>query len=338
MPFPARFAGCCCKCNAAIEIGQFITWSRRERGKASHADCSNPSAVPDKPVDANAAMLATMQQMIEMLQGGAAMPPVASPEAALAPPPAPALVTPVKPVERKRRGTLRPNAPWHEVLRALCDEFKGELLRILLIGPPGTGKSKTSLLLSGTPYRVTMSEGMGVEDLIGMYQLVKGETVWIDGPLIRAMREGVKILVDEIDHHASEVGSIMYGFLDDAPHMMLPTGETVHAAKGFGVIGTTNSNVTSLPDAVLDRFEAIIPATEPHPDALEQFPTVQRAAVSNYFAHAEKTAWAWSGKPTLRRMAAFRRMEPVIGEVNAAQMAFGNAGKEILSVMATAAR
>lgn len=49
MAFPARYKGTCSKCNTAIEPGQFITWSRREKGKASHFDCANPSAIPAEP-------------------------------------------------------------------------------------------------------------------------------------------------------------------------------------------------------------------------------------------------------------------------------------------------
>ena len=46
MSFPARFAGKCSKCSAPIHIGQFITWSRRESGSASHANCTLPDAPP----------------------------------------------------------------------------------------------------------------------------------------------------------------------------------------------------------------------------------------------------------------------------------------------------
>jgi nitric oxide reductase NorQ protein len=235
--------------------------------------------------------------------------------------------------------TVKENAPWFDLLKQLTSSFTGGLLRVLLIGPPGTGKSKTSLVLTDTPYRVTMTEGMGVEDLIGMYQLIKAETVWVDGPVVRAMREGKRILIDEVDHHPTEVGSLLYAFLDDSPEIMLPTGEKVTAMPGYGVIATTNSNVTALPEAVLDRFEAILPAIVPHPDALVQFSNdAMRSAVSNHFTHLDRTPWSWSGKPTLRRMAAFARLKEVVGEGNAANLAFGSAGREVLAVMGTASR
>jgi hypothetical protein len=234
---------------------------------------------------------------------------------------------------------VKGNAPWYDLLETITAKFETELIRLLIIGPPGTGKSKTSIVLTNTPYRVTMTEGMGVEDLIGMYQLIKGETVWVDGPVIRAMKEGKRILIDEIDHHPTEVGSLLYAFLDDAPELMLPTGERVIAAKGYGVLATTNSNVTSLPEAVLDRFEGILPAITPHPDALKQFEDASmRSAVENHFSHLPADPWNWSGKPTLRRMRAFQRLMPVVGDINAARLAFGTAGTEILSALTTSAR
>jgi hypothetical protein len=349
MAFPSRFNSKCSKCSAEIVAGQYISWSRREKGKASHFDCSNPDAVPDKtavevpagfaPISPapTAGLEAMMAEILTRLKGAPATAglvdaiPSVVPEAITA--------KPVLTAKPKKTHTLKDGAQWYDTLKAICEASKGEYLRILLIGPPGTGKSKTSMLLAETPYRVTMTEGMGVEDLIGMFQLIKGETVWVDGPVVRAMREGVRVLFDEIDHHATEVGSVLYAFLDDKPEIMLPTGERVEALPGYGVIATTNSNVTSLPEAIFDRFEAIMQAIAPHPDALAIFEEdSQRTAVENHFKNMSSDQWQWSGKPTLRRMRAYAKLAAFIGSLNAANCAFGSAGKEMLSVLTTSAR
>jgi hypothetical protein len=337
--FPSRYESTCKRCSGRIAVGQMIGWDRTKKGYVYHVDCANPDAKPAETTaeypTSDTDLLERLEKMQAVLEATTSK--MASMGVAIA---APVIDTPVAlPAPKPAKLTTKENAQWHELLHVLCSSFSGELIRILLLGPPGTGKSKTSLVLTKTPYRVTMTEGMGVEDLIGMYQLIKGETVWVDGPVVRAMKEGTRILIDEVDHHPTEVGSLLYALLDDSPSIMLPTGEEVTAKAGYGVIATTNSNVTALPEAVLDRFEAILSAIQPHPDALAMFEQAsQRDAVANHFRGLDATPWNWSGKPTLRRMRAYARLLPVVGENNAASLAFGTAGRELLSVLTTAAR
>jgi len=341
MAFPARYKGTCKTCGKPIEVGQFITWSRREKGAAYHADCENPEAKPEPTatspdLDAKIAELQALIDSATAKLGGTLVAKVdeakASESTALVGESTALVASPKTP-------KLKDNALWFDLLQAICNNSDKQLMRVMLIGPPGTGKSKTSLLLTGTEYRMTMTEGMGVEDAIGMYQLIEGETVWCDGPIVRAMREGKRIVIDEIDHHPTEISSGLYGWLDDSPHATLPTGEIVYAKEGFGVIATTNSNVTALPEAVLDRFEAIMPAITPHPDAITSFENQSmKDAVSNHFKGLNVSPWQWSGKPTLRRMRAFAKLKPMVGETNAALLAFGSAGKEMLGVLTTASR
>lgn len=335
MAFPARFAGKCTNCGNEIRVGQYITWSRRERGKAYHADCSAPDVKPAAPTteaeDSEKASIA-----VEMAEIKAQLAALAA--AGLAGK-LPATETKALTTKASKTIKLADGAPWYEQLEAICEAFKDDYVRVLLIGPPGTGKSTTAMLANSIEYRVTMTEGMGVEDLIGMYQLIKGETVWVNGPWVNAIAGDKPILCDEVDHHPTEIGSVLYGLLDDKPEIMLPTGERIQSSKkGYKVIATTNSNVTSLPEAILDRFEAILPAITPHPAALAEMPADERAAVTNYFKNLAVTPWQWSGKPTLRRMKAFRKLTPVLGRKNAAVAAFGSAAAEILSTLATASR
>jgi hypothetical protein len=254
--------------------------------------------------------------------------------------PTPAIATEQPKAESKPVRQPRDGAPWYELLAVLVEWAKAnnELLRVLLIGPPGAGKSTTALKLTGTKHRVTFTEGMGVEDLTGMFLLQDGATVWSDGPIVTAMRRGECVLCDEIDHHPTEVSSGLYGWIDDQPHASLQNGELVIAKAGYGVIGTTNSSVTSLADAILDRFDVILSAIVPHPQALAQFEATMRDAVMNYFRTIDTSPWKWSRKPTLRPMRAFQKLRPVVGEVNAANMVFGSAGREMLGVLTTASR
>src|SRR5258708_35937405 len=341
MSFPARFAGKCATCSQPLLKGQYITSSRHEKGKAYHANCEKPSEVPTKDVSVPSFSPATipatnkelMAQMIKMLETMGKPVPVPDPPIVVGfdsiEPIEPKDVVEVSPRKRITKvaspGTISDNAPWHDVLSILHAGIQkdGGLFRILIIGPPGTGKSTTAIKVTDTKHRVTMTEGSGVEDLIGMYQLKAGETVWSDGPVTSAMREGAPVLIDEIDHHSTEIGSLLYAVLDDNPQIMLPTGEAVFAQPGYGVIATTNSNVTALPEAILDRFEAVMVAKDPHPASMDELNDSMRGAVVSYFRSLEATPWAWSGKPTVRRMRAYARMIPILSVAHAGSLAFG---------------
>jgi hypothetical protein len=354
MAFPARYKGTCSSCSKPIVEGQYITWSRREKGKAYHVDCSNPDAKPVESLTAPAAALPPEMIMImeamKRLMGGtlptaASTPIVAEAEPLDYSPDASAEVVKATSAAHvdcsitklpEFDGPFDSNTPWYTRLEAL---IKGGIKRILLIGPPGTGKSKTSMLLAGSEYEVTMTEGMSVEDLIGMFQLIDGSTVWVDGPVIKAMREGKNVIVNEIDHHPTEISSLLYALMDDNPAVLLPTGERVTAAEGYGVIGTSNANVVALPDAILDRCDAVLNAVMPHEGALSMIVDhSERATCFNYFKSMDVTPWRWSRKPTLRTMRAFQRMKPIVGADVAAECAFGAAAAEMLSVISTASR
>lgn len=227
---------------------------------------------------------------------------------------------------------------WWQILEQLS-QASG---RLMLVGPPGTGKSQTAFLLLGDAQRLTMTEGTAVEDLLGMFHLVEGSTVWKDGPAARAMRGGTALILDEIDKYSPEVGSLLYALLDDDPQVTLPSGEHLKAKKGYKVIATSNANVSALPEAILDRMEAVIIAATPHPDAMSHLDQAMKSAVvSHYEKKVDAKAWHWSGAATLRRMRAyhkFRKHLKDLPDTVAAEAAFGKSGKEILSVLATAAR
>jgi len=82
----------------------------------------------------------------------------------------------------------------------------------LLFG--GTGVGKTSLVLQiaariGQPViRLNFNGQVSVSDLVGSVGFGKNGTVWNDGALPRAMRNGFWIVLDEIDFAAPEILSI----------------------------------------------------------------------------------------------------------------------------------
>lgn len=229
---------------------------------------------------------------------------------------------------------------WEEQLKIFV-EAGGR--RGMLIGPAGTGKSTAAS--DGYKFRVTCHEDMGPESLVGTFIQKDGQTVWIDGAAVKAMRLGTRLVLDEIDHVSPECMSLCYALLDDAPSIMLPTGEYVEAEDGYSVIATSNGNPMELPDPIMDRLEFILVADKPSKGAWQRLESPADdissvlSVMHNHYTAVPATTWDWSGKPTVRRTAAFVKfVRAGVDATLAAKGVFGKAGKELLSAMTTAAR
>lgn len=239
------------------------------------------------------------------------------------------------PIKAPKAITIKSN--WWEKLEAV---IACGMTRVLLVGPPGTGKSTTA---DRDGLRVTCHEDAGPESMIGTFIQKDGNTIWIDGPSVIAMKEGKRIVKDELDHTSPECVSLMYATLDDAPSIMLPTGEYVKAAKGYQVICTSNASPMDLPDAILDRIECVIVADIPHTNAVASIKagTDSDSLVSlmhNYYRGLSKDAYRWKGQPTLRRIRNFGKLLSAgLNKEVAAECVFGNSYKEVLSALTTSA-
>lgn len=137
---------------------------------------------------------------------------------------------------------------------------------LLLKGPTGSGKTKLAETLSyffgQQLYSVNCSVDLDAEALLGFKTLVQkdGQTVidFVPGPVIRAMREGQLLYVDEINMAKAETLPILNSVLDYRRQLTNPfTGETIYASEGFGVIAAMNEGyIGTLPlnEALKNRF------------------------------------------------------------------------------------
>ena len=121
--------------------------------------------------------------------------------------------------------------------------------------------------------RVQISPETDEDDLIGGFRLIKGETVFQKGPVIKAMEAGAILMVDEIDRGTNKI-MCMQGVLEGKPVLIKKTGEVVEPKSGFNVIATANtkgkgsddgrySGAMIIDDAFLERFTITLEQTFP---------------------------------------------------------------------------
>ena len=122
-------------------------------------------------------------------------------------------------------------------------------MNVLLLGEPGTGKTRGLLAAFPDAILVSVTGDTEVSDLIGSYVPSGPDSfVWVDGPLVRAMEEGRMLVMDEIGLADSKVLALLYPLMDkkgEARKLLVtanPARGTITAKDGFGIAGTTNPN------------------------------------------------------------------------------------------------
>ncbi len=160
-------------------------------------------------------------------------------------------------------------APFYRPAADECEIFAAahaNRLPVLLKGPTGCGKTRFVAHMAarlGRPlYTVACHDDLSAADLIGRYLLKGGETVWADGPLTRAVREGAICYLDEVVEARKDVTVVLHPLTDD--RRILPidrTGEELQAPPGFMLVASYNPGyqniLKTLKPSTRQRFIAI---------------------------------------------------------------------------------
>lgn len=95
--------------------------------------------------------------------------------------------------------------------------------------------------LGRTLYTVACHEETSATDLLGRYIIRGGETVWIDGPLTRAVKEGAIIYLDEIAEARPDVIVAIHPLTDFRRTIYLDKlGEEIEAHEDFLFVASYN--------------------------------------------------------------------------------------------------
>jgi MoxR-like ATPase len=127
-------------------------------------------------------------------------------------------------------------------------------------------------------FRVNITPETCEDDLIGGFRLLNGETKWVDGPVLVAMKRGGILLLDEIDLGTIKI-MCLQPVLEGKRVFVKKTNTWVAPAEGFNVIATGNTKgrgddtgkfvgTNCMNEAFLDRIGETVEQDYP-PEAVE---------------------------------------------------------------------
>jgi len=152
---------------------------------------------------------------------------------------------------------------WNNSLEVLNKAYESGLF-VLVIGPKGTGKTslvrefatKESANLESINFSLRTRES----HLVGTKTLTEGTVGFDEGILIKSMKDGSMLYLDELNAAEADVLLRLDEALDDRRQVVLKesTGELITADKKWFVIATINPlthvGTKELPPQILSRF------------------------------------------------------------------------------------
>jgi len=143
---------------------------------------------------------------------------------------------------------MQPKIPFYQEVGQEVTVFEHAYqnrLPLMLKGPTGCGKSRFVEYMAAKLNRplvtVACNEDTSATDLIGRYILQGGETIWQDGPLSRAMREGAILYLDEVVEARPDILVVIHPLTDFRRKLYLDRhNEELSAPKEFMLVVSFN--------------------------------------------------------------------------------------------------
>ena len=116
---------------------------------------------------------------------------------------------------------------------------------VLLKGPTGSGKSRfiefMTYQLGKRLITISCHEETSSTDLIGRFIIKGADTVWLDGPLTMAVKEGAVIYLDEVAEARPDVIVAIHSLTDHRRELFIDKlGQTVKAHEDFMLVASFN--------------------------------------------------------------------------------------------------
>lgn len=159
--------------------------------------------------------------------------------------------------------------PWYRAVGqevAVFEHAWRRQLPLLLKGPTGCGKSRLVEHMAarlGRPLvTVSCHDETSAVDLLGRYLVQGDQTVWQDGPVTRAVRQGAILYLDEIAEARPDVVVVLHPLTDHRRRLYIERhDEEVEAAPGFGLVVSYNPGyqrgLKELKPSTRQRFVAL---------------------------------------------------------------------------------
>ncbi|MGH1566133.1 MAG: AAA family ATPase [Nitrosopumilus sp.] len=233
---------------------------------------------------------------------------------------------------------------WNNSTEILNRAYEAGLF-VLIIGPKGTGK--TSLVRDFAKNKnlnlesVNFSLRTRESHLIGTKTLTDGNVSFDEGILIKSMRKGEMLYLDEINSAEADVLLRLDEALDDRRQIALKesTGEVIKAKENWFVVSTinplTHSGTKELPPQLLSRFPVRIRLEYPpedieleivkkHVSEIYESEIIQAIKLANTLRQAAAVEELFYS-PSLRETIAFGKLlEKGVTAKDAANYVFGN--------------
>ena len=149
---------------------------------------------------------------------------------------------------------------------AIFEAAYKQSLPVLLKGPTGCGKTRfmehMAWRLKRPLITVSCHDDLTASDLVGRFLISGGETVWVDGPLARAVRHGAICYLDEVVEARKDTTVVIHPLADDRRVLpMEKVGELLEATDDFCLAISYNPGYQSvmkdLKQSTRQRFVAL---------------------------------------------------------------------------------